>query len=1144
MHRGGTHATFSFVRPETIPVKIHTPLSTHMQPPLHTSKPLSLLTLILLCLSATVGLDAQTVTGFTLVDVGANQDIGPLRDGDVLDLSTLPAQLNVRANTSPTVVGSVRFGYQDDANFRVENVAPYAIGGDTDGNYLTNWSPQLGTNAIRATPFTGEKASGSAGQTVSISFEVVEQAGEEEEDEVVSLPPTNLSLTAISSTELQLRWDQPATGNDYRIEFATSPDFANAQEDFLYFGYGEFIYGGFEPSTTYYFRMRTSVGGTLSDYSETVSATTLAAEEPEPTPGDSGDDSPDDGGSTPDDGDDVPDEGEVIPGGSVADVSGELRQWHTVILDYAGPTHSETDNSPNPFLDYRLDVTFTHASSGKRYVVPGYFAADGRAAETSSARGNVWRVHFTPDETGTWSYEASFRTGGGVAVNDSPNAGSAVGSIDGDAGGFVVAATNKSGRDFRGKGRLSYVGEHFLRFEGSGEYFVKGGPDAPENFLAYEDFDNTPNNGGRRKSWAPHADDYRAGDPTWQGGKGSEIIGALNYLAGEGMNAFSFLTMNINGDDRNVYPYVTSSDFTHFDVSKLDQWDVVFSYGQRRGLYLHFKTQETENDQLLDGGSLGTERKLYYRMLVARFGHHLALNWNLGEENTNSDSERKAFAQYLRDIDPYDHHIVVHTYPNQQEQVYAPLLGDGSELTGASVQTSWNNVYDDTKRWVERSAAAGKPWVVANDEQGNANVGVPPFVGYVDPSNGNRYGGTNVDHDDIRRETLWGNLIAGGAGVEYYFGYGQPQSDLTAQDYRSRDGMWDYTRYALEFFTENVPVANMRPDNGRATRGRVLADGSTTFVVQLPSGGSTDLTLPDGDFTLQWFDPRSGAFAGSEIAISGGGARSLGLPPSSTGSDWVALVQRPGDAPTTPTPPPTPSPQTAIAINAGGPAYTSTDGTDYRADAYSTGGKVFADGASVAGTTDDALYQTERYGSDFGYDIPLTDGAYAVTLRFAEIFFDQTGKRVFDVRVEGQSAVDDLDLIATAGDNVAYDVTYMVDVTGGVLDVDLVSSVENAKISAIFAAPVAGVAPRQAAPTPGALTVDLESRVFPNPTVGELNVVGEGISRVTLFDATGRVLQEYAGDPRTLDLGDYRPGNYVVEVETATGTDTHRVVRE
>src|SRR6478735_11129456 len=86
-----------------------------------------------------------------------------------------------------------------------------------------------------------------------------------------------------------------------------------------------------------------------------------------------------------------------------ASVSGELRRWHKVTLSFNGPSTSETA-TPNPFTNYRLDVTFRHAGSGKSYVVPGYYAADGNAANSSASSGNVWRTHFAPDETGTWTY--------------------------------------------------------------------------------------------------------------------------------------------------------------------------------------------------------------------------------------------------------------------------------------------------------------------------------------------------------------------------------------------------------------------------------------------------------------------------------------------------------------------------------------------------------------------------------------------------------------------------------------------------------------------------------------------------------------------------------------------------------------------
>ncbi len=49
---------------------------------------------------------------------------------------------------------------------------------------------------------------------------------------------------------------------------------------------------------------------------------------------------------------------------------------------------------------------------------------------------------------------------------------------------------------------------------------------------------------------------------------------------------------------------------------------------------------------------------------------------------------------------------------------------------------------------------------------------------------------------EVRKQTLWGVLMAGGAGVEYYFGYQFTQNDLVCEDWRSRDQSWDYCRIA------------------------------------------------------------------------------------------------------------------------------------------------------------------------------------------------------------------------------------------------------------------------------------------------------------------------------------------------------------
>jgi hypothetical protein len=81
-------------------------------------------------------------------------------------------------------------------------------------------------------------------------------------------------------------------------------------------------------------------------------------------------------------------------------ISGELQRWHKLTLNFDGPATDESAE-PNPFTDYRLTVTFKHVASGELRVVPGFFAADGKAAESSAEAGSVWRVYFSPPFMGS-----------------------------------------------------------------------------------------------------------------------------------------------------------------------------------------------------------------------------------------------------------------------------------------------------------------------------------------------------------------------------------------------------------------------------------------------------------------------------------------------------------------------------------------------------------------------------------------------------------------------------------------------------------------------------------------------------------------------------------------------------------------------
>ena len=584
------------------------------------------------------------------------------------------------------------------------------------------------------------------------------------------------------------------------------------------------------------------------------------------------------------------------------------RAWQPVTISFSGPATSE-DAETNPFRDYRLDVTFRHDDTGRTFAVPGYFAADGAAAETGATSGDVWRVHFLPDAAGSWSYEVSFLMGDDVAVTDA-SSGTPV-SIDGHSGSIEVAPQDTDAPGFYSRGPLRYVEKRYLQFE-DGQYFLKGGADSPENFLAYHEFDGTYSvkQPGQFQSgeahtaplhqYEPHVADWKPGDPLWSEDRGKGIIGALNYLASEEMNSVYFLTMNVEGDGSDVWPWTAPDARDRYDVSKLDQWNIVFDHMDRLGLSQHVVLTETENESLFERYAPGETdfadtRKLYYRELIARFGYHPALMWNIGEENgwedthrpttgpsgrANTDAQRKAFADFLHALDPYDHPVVVHTLPGRYDEIYTPLLGF-ENLEGVSLQMGdMTQTHAETAKWIARSREAGKPWVANLDEIGPAGIGVKPDA--------------FSDHREVRHQALWGNLMAGGGGAEWYFGYRYPHNDLGAEDWRSRDRMWDYTRHALHFFQRYLPFEEMQPADELTPNPNdfVLAKPGEIYALYLPYGVSTTVNLPDGRYDVSWFDPRNGGelLQGDATIIDGGGDVSYGLAPNQRNKDWVVLI--------------------------------------------------------------------------------------------------------------------------------------------------------------------------------------------------------------------------------------------------------------
>ncbi|MEX2598904.1 MAG: malectin domain-containing carbohydrate-binding protein [Dehalococcoidia bacterium] len=136
------------------------------------------------------------------------------------------------------------------------------------------------------------------------------------------------------------------------------------------------------------------------------------------------------------------------------------------------------------------------------------------------------------------------------------------------------------------------------------------------------------------------------------------------------------------------------------------------------------------------------------------------------------------------------------------------------------------------------------------------------------------------------------------------------------------------------------------------------------------------------------------------------------------------------DDPSAPSPEPEPAPAVAVPFraNAGGSALTDANGYTWQADqAYGSGngwGYLLGPtrnggtdhGVDVAGTDDDELFSTERWGMS-AYRIDLEDGDYDVRLHFAETYAGVTaaGDRVFSLAVGDIVVFPALDVFAESG---------------------------------------------------------------------------------------------------------------------------------
>ena len=460
-------------------------------------------------------------------------------------------------------------------------------------------------------------------------------------------------------------------------------------------------------------------------------------------------------------------------------------KWSKIELAFTGPD-SKARGMANPFA-VRLDVVFS-GPNGKQYRVPGFYDGDGKGGDN----GNVWKVRFSADEIGTWKYatESSTRP------------------LDGARGSFIVTGVSDDAQGFWKWGRLEHSGTpqngiRYLKFR-DGPYWLKAGCDDPENFLgSYSNF-ATP---AQRRA-------------------------AVDYLAEHGINSLYVMTHNLDGDDKDVWPWLGASaqeaktksgKDARFDITKLEQWRVLFEHMQTRGVVPYLILED-------DSAWKQYDHDRYYREIVARFGYLPAVVFNLGEEHNENYPLRDglAFAKRFKELNPYGHPLGIHNI-NRADDRYVDSLhldltaiqtGQPGRPSALKFAVEHNQIAID---WIARCQARGRRVLMVNFDEGRP---------------------------ELDRRAWWSAYLGGGVWEAHVLDpYDQPHS------------AWETTWKELggtRAFMESLPFHEMQPRNDLVTAGDAfcLAKPGAVYALYLPQGGSVTIELASTTgYTYAWWNP-------------------------------------------------------------------------------------------------------------------------------------------------------------------------------------------------------------------------------------------------------------------------------------------------
>jgi hypothetical protein len=216
---------------------------------------------------------------------------------------------------------------------------------------------------------------------------------------------------------------------------------------------------------------------------------------------------------------------------------------------------------------------------------------------------------------------------------------------------------------------------------------------------------------------------------------------------------------------------------------------------------------------------------------------------------------------------------------------------------------------------------------------------------------------------------------------------------------------------------------------------------------------------------------------------------------------------------------------------------------------FVSGGLTYSTTSAIANTDDDVLYQSERYG-DFTYSIPLPSDEYNVVLKYAEIYQDNRGARIFDVNIEGHEVIHNFDILVRSSKNTAYDVVVPVALQDGILNIAFATVADNAKLSALEVRRRAGASAGVKNELPKYYSL---GQNYPNPfnptTTLQFSLPIRSDVRLVLYNPLGQIMKEVARGSYetgyhtvTLNASQLASGVYFYRIEAGSFIDVKKLI--